>query len=216
MLEVHGEELAWMAQLVTVDTARLLAVERLARAPLPHRLRPTGQVEQARMIAQRIAARRLPTTLARQAYRPQAGQLLPATPVQAPLGRCPVAGTVIQVGQFVQHGGLQLQLQAGMPAARRLLWIGEQRGQQPGIQLDTRTPGIGAGKRLVRQRGRPAHADRSRQAQAKARRQARQAVLQQTLADRARLGMQATRLQLQLHRPGTLGRQASEQQQDTQ
>lgn len=132
-----------------------------------------------------------------------------------------VAQWLVKLGEpllpYGRHVPFALQCRViELAAARRLLWIGEQRGQQPGIQLNTRTPGIGAGKRLVRQRGRPAHADRSRQALAKARRQARQAVHQQTLADRARLGMQAARLQLQLQRPGTLGRQAGKQQQDTQ
>ena len=67
VFEIDRNKLARVAQLVAVRAACHLTVVLLALATAADVLRPAGQVEQARVIAEREASRGLPAALSRQA-----------------------------------------------------------------------------------------------------------------------------------------------------
>ena len=77
----------------------------LAFAATPHVLLPAGQIEQARVVAEGKPALGLPAALVGQANLAGVVVLSGATPDQAALGGRPEAGAIVDVGQFVQHGG---------------------------------------------------------------------------------------------------------------
>src|SRR5690606_32683796 len=94
VLHVNRDELARVAQLVGVGAARHLAVAVLAGAAAPDPLRPAGQVEQARVVAEAEAAPGLPAAEVALADRAGTGEAGVAAPLLQALGRGPQAGAV--------------------------------------------------------------------------------------------------------------------------
>ncbi|MNF39177.1 hypothetical protein D3C84_201430 [compost metagenome] len=159
VLHVHRDELARVAQFVDIRAARHLAVGRLARAAPADLLRPAGQVEQARIVAEGETARRLAAAGIGQADRAEAGQALPATLQQALLILWPELRAVVEVSQLVQHGGQQLTAHVTVRTSGRRgggASIAEGR-QQLAVQFDA-AEASGATVDLGRH-GSPAHLD---------------------------------------------------------
>ncbi len=105
ILHVDRDELQRAAGFVEVRAARDLAVVLLALTAAADVLRPAGEVEQARVVAEGEAAVVLATALIGQSD--QAGDVVLAAAAsdQRALVAGPQARTVIDVGQFMQHGG---------------------------------------------------------------------------------------------------------------
>ena len=105
VLHVDRDELQRAGGFVDVRAARDLAVVLFALTAAADVLRPAGEVQQARVIAEGEAAFVLATALIGQAD--QAGDVVLAAAAldQRALVLGPQARTVIDMGQFMQHGG---------------------------------------------------------------------------------------------------------------
>src|SRR3989338_648009 len=95
VLNVDGEKLARVAQLIAIRAARDLMIVLLARTTPPDLLRPASQIEQQRIIAQGKTPRRLPAAVIREANGPPTPLALATLALQQPLCLWPELGTVI-------------------------------------------------------------------------------------------------------------------------
>ena len=105
VLHVDRDELQGAAGFVDIGAARDLAVVLFAFTATADILRPTGEVQQARIIAEGEASVILATAFIRQADQPGDAVLAAAAANERALTVGPQARTVIDVGQFMQHSG---------------------------------------------------------------------------------------------------------------
>ncbi|MNZ58750.1 hypothetical protein D3C78_767660 [compost metagenome] len=137
ILHVDRDELLRAAQLITVGAASYLTVMLFALPSPADILRPAGQVEQARIIAEGEAPFGLPAALFRQANLALTAQMPGALVDQAPFAALPEAGAIVDMRQLVQHGGQQLLAHCAVGATGFFAGcaaIGEA-GQQPAIEF---------------------------------------------------------------------------------
>ncbi|MCY1410919.1 hypothetical protein D9M71_262980 [compost metagenome] len=138
ILHVDRDVFLGAAQLIAVGAAHELAIVLFALASSAHVLLPPGQVEQAWVVAQGEATLGLPAAFFRQADLAQRALLALAACNQRILDAGPQAGTVVEMGELVQHGGQQLFTHRAMWAVGALSGgaaIGEA-GQQAAVELE--------------------------------------------------------------------------------
>ncbi|MNO77570.1 hypothetical protein D3C76_686850 [compost metagenome] len=105
ILHVDRDKLLRAADLVDVRAAGDLAIVLFALATPANVLLPTGEVKQARVVAEGEAAAGLAPALVRNAHQPRAALLAGAALNQCALRIRPQACAVINVGQLVQYRG---------------------------------------------------------------------------------------------------------------
>ena len=212
ILQIYRDEFAGVVQFVGVRAAIHLAVDGFPRAAPADRLRPAGQVEQARIVGECETPFALAATVVGQPDRPETGGQAATAALLAPLGGGPQAGAIVQMGEFVQHGGQQLAAQRAVRPAS--VFAGgravEQRRQQAAVERQAAVTGQAPVD--VRRQFAPAHLDRTIQSFAETRRQDGQRLVEQCLTGLAlrRVERAAVELQAQLGLHGA----APAQQQD--
>ncbi|MNF62628.1 hypothetical protein D3C84_443120 [compost metagenome] len=198
VLHVHRDELARILQFVDVRAARHLVVFRFALAAFADVLGPAGEIQQARVVAEGEAAPGLAPAVAGESDQAIAPGLGAAAELLRSVGSGPEPGAVVEVGQFVDHGGDHLAAHRAMDAMGLLpgrAAVGEG-GQQAPVERQGIEAG-GAAVAVFRQVIAPADFHRAIQALGKGRRQGGAGLIQELLAGLALLRRQALRVQLQ-------------------
>ncbi len=190
VFEVHRDEFQRAGQLVGVGTARQLRVVLFAQAAFANPLRPAGQIEQARVIAEGEAAVGLPAAVVRQADLPEIAGALTAMTLQQVLIRRPQARAIVQMRHFMNDGGEQLAACRAVGSIGLFLGsaaVGERR-QQATVEFQALAAGAAIG--LFRQVVAPLHAHLAIEALHQARGQGGHGFVQQRLAGGALFGVQ--------------------------
>ena len=199
VLHVDRDELFRAGNLVEIGAAGDLPIVLLTLTATADVLLPTGEVEQARIIAEGKATAVLATAFIWDAYQPGAVEAAGATLDQRALGVWPQAGAVINVGDFVQHRGEQFLAHSAVGAIGfffRGAAIGEA-GEQFAVQIEfgnQRRLAVGIGRHVVG----PADIDAPIQPLDKARRQFLHRLIDQRLAGLLLGGAQTFGLEPQL------------------
>ena len=160
------------------------------QAALADPLRPAGQVEQARVIAEGEAAVGLPAAVVRQADLPEIAGALTAMALQQVLIRRPQARAIVQMRHFMNDGGEQLAAYRAVGSIGLFLGsaaVGERR-QQAAVEFQAIATGAAIG--LFRQIIAPLHAHLAIEALHQAGWQCGHGFVQQRLAGGALLGVQ--------------------------
>src|SRR5690554_5135195 len=117
VLQIDGDELLSILQLIRIRSAQSLMIDPFTQVPAADLLRPTGEIQQAWRVTQRIAPIDLPTADRGQSRRTLGLESRSAIAQLKRLGGVPVAALIIQMGKFVNQCGLQLGIQIGVGSA---------------------------------------------------------------------------------------------------
>src|SRR5690554_7820346 len=98
VLQIDGDELLGILQLIRIRCAQPLMIDPFAQIPTTDLLRPTGEIQQAWRVTQRITPIGLPTAMRGQSRLALGLESSAAMAQPKRLGGVPIAALIIQMG----------------------------------------------------------------------------------------------------------------------